>query len=129
MPDAAVKQAQGQLNVGGPLMDYSANGGKLELVGKDTADYKVKLTNSAGTDATFYINMKTYLIDMVVANVNVGGQAQETTVRFTDYRKTDGGPIMSFQQSRELPQYTLNITFKKVEINKEIDPAIFAMPK
>jgi hypothetical protein len=129
MPDEAVKQAQGQLYIGGPLMNYSDNGGKIELVGKDTADYKIHLTNTTGTDATFYINMKTYLIDMLVAKISQGGQDFETTVNFSDYRKTDGGPLMSFTQSRVLPQVTLNVNIKKVEINKEIDPAIFQMPK
>lgn len=129
LPDDAVKQSQGQLIVGGPLVNYSANGGKVELLGKDTADYKIKLTNAAGADATYFINMKTYLIDMVTVKLNMGGQEQETTVHYTDYRKTDGGPIMPFQQSRELPQITLNITNKKIDINKEIDPSIFDMPK
>ncbi|HVS97225.1 MAG TPA: hypothetical protein VHE54_12110 [Puia sp.] len=129
MPDEVVKQSQGQLNIGGPLLDYSANGGKIELLGKDTADYKIKLTNNAGTDATFYINMKTYMIDMIIAKLNMGGQEQETTIHFSDYRKVDNGPIMSFAQSRDLPQFTLNITQKKVEINKDIDPSIFDMPK
>ena len=53
----------------------------------------------------------------------------EMTQHFSDYRKTDGGLMMAFEQSRVLPQYTVNITNKKVEINKEIDPTIFDMPK
>ena len=129
LPDDAVKQSQGQLYIGGPLMSYSDNGGKIELVGKDTADYKIHLTNSVGADATFYINMKTYFVDMVVAKGKQGGQEFETTVRFSDYRKTDGGPMMAFAQERVLPQVTLEITTKKVDINKEIDPKIFEMPK
>lgn len=129
MTDDAVKQAQAQLHVGGPLMDYSANGGKIELIGKDTADYKIHLTNSVGTDVTFYINMKTFLVDMIVAKLNMGGQDVETTEHFSDYRKTDGGPLMAYSQTRELPQYTLNITHKKIDINQDIDPTIFDMPK
>ncbi len=129
LPDDAVKQSQGQLYIGGPLMAYSANGGKIELVGKDTADYKIHLTNSAGTDATFFINMKTYMIDMVIAKLSQGGQDLETTIHFSDYRKTDGGPVMAFTQSRELPQFTLTVNIKKVDVNKDIDPAIFDMPK
>lgn len=129
LPDEAVKQSQGTLYIGGPLMAYSAYGGKLELIGKDTADYKIHLTNSVGADQTYYINMKTYMIDMIVAKVSQGGQDFETTIHFSDYRKTDGGPLMAFTQSRELPQFTLNININKVEVNKDIDPAIFDMPK
>ena len=129
LPDEAVKQSQWQLYVGGPLMAYSDEGGKIELIGKDTADYKIHLTNSGGVDQTFYINMKTYLLDMTVLKSSQGGQDFEVTTTFSDYRKTDGGPLEAFTQVRVLPQYTLNITLKKVEVNKEIDPAIFEMPK
>lgn len=129
LPDEAVKQAQGQLVIGGPLMNYSANGGKIELVGKDTADYKIKLTNKDGIESTFLINMKTYLLDALVSKRSMGGQDMEVTIHFSDYRKTDGGPMMAFQQTTELPQYTVNTTFKKIEVNKEIDPTIFDMPK
>ena len=76
LPDDAVKQGQGQLIIGGPLMDYGANGGKIELVGKDTADYKIKLTTKDGNVVTFLINMKTYLIDAMVSNLSMGGQSK-----------------------------------------------------
>jgi hypothetical protein len=129
MPEEAVKQSQWQLYVGGLLMAYNDDGGKVELIGKDTADYKIHLTNNVGVDQTFYINMKTYLLDMTVIKSSQGGQDLEVTTNYSDYRKTDGGPLLAFTQVRVLPQYTLNITLKKVEVNKEIDPVIFEMPK
>jgi outer membrane lipoprotein-sorting protein len=130
LPAEAVKQSQGQLVIGGPLMNYSADGGKIELTGKDTADYKIHLTNGNGEDATYYINMKTYLIDMVEAKVNMGGQQITRVIHFSDYKKTDGGAVMPGTQAFDNPQGgTVTITNKKFEINKDIDPAIFDMPK
>jgi outer membrane lipoprotein-sorting protein len=128
MSDADVKSAQSQLSIV-PFANYADNGGKLELVGKDSADYQVKLTNANGFKAVYFINMKTYFIDK--ANVHISAQGQEVDVvgLFSDYRKVDNGLLIPFKIERDLPQYTLIITHQKVELNKEIDPAIFEMPK
>ena len=131
MPEEQTKSMKGQMNVGGPLYDYAAKGSKIELVpGKDAADsdYRIKLTAAAAT-TTFSINKKTYYIDKSVTSANMMGQDVEITVSFSDYRKIDGGYVLAFSQSIVNPQYTVNITHKKVEVNKPIDPAIFDMPK
>jgi outer membrane lipoprotein-sorting protein len=128
MSDADVKTAQTQLNIS-PLSNYAANGGKLELLGKDSADYKVKLTNANGYNATFYINMKTYFIDKEDVHITVQGQQVDATVLLSDYRKVDNGLLIPYKIERDMPQYTINLTHQKVEVNKEIDPAIFEMPK
>jgi hypothetical protein len=36
---------------------------------------------------------------------------------------------MPYSQQVVLPQITLNITNNKIDVNKEIDPAIFEKPK
>ncbi len=129
MPADAVKASQGQMNPAGALFNYAATGGKVELVGKDTADYKIKLTNTGGLNAIYYINMKTYYIDRVETTLTMAGQSVDLKIRFSDYRKTVVGFFLPYTMQRELPQYTLNITNKKVDINTTIDPTIFDMPK
>ena len=129
MPAEQVKSAQLNLGLGGPLMDYASKGSKVSLEGKDTADYKLKLVTKDGPEILYYINTKTYLIDKAINKSSMGGQDMETTAMFSDYRKTDAGIMMPYSQQVVLPQITLNITNKKVEVNKEIDPAIFEKPK
>jgi hypothetical protein len=129
IPDEQLKTMKGQINVGGPLYDYAAKGSKIEMAGQDSADYKIKMTTSAAVNVTFFINKKNYLIDKTVSTANIQGQDMETTVTFSDYRKIDGGYMLNFGQQVSLPMYTLNITHKKVEVNKPIDTAIFEMPK
>jgi len=129
MPEEQMKTMKGQINVGGPLYDYASKGNKIELIGQDTGDYKVKLTTPSAVSVTFFINKKTYLIDKTVSNANIQGQDMETTVTFSDYRKLDGGYLMNFYQEVTLPMYNLKITHKKVEVNKPIDPSIFEIPK
>lgn len=128
LSDADFKSAKHQLELT-PFANYTAAGGKVELVGKDTADYKIKLTNSEGFNATFYVNMKTYLVDKADVHISFQGQDIDATVLYSDYRKLDNGLLFPFKIERDMPQYSLNITTQKIDINKEIDPAIFEMPK
>jgi len=128
IPADQLKNYQLQLHVGGPLMDYAAKGYKAELTGKDSASYKIRLTTPDGIDMTYFIDQKTYLINKAVSKISMGGQEIETTAVFSDYRFTNGYSL-AYSQQVILPQVTLNITNKKVEMNKDIDPAMFEMPK
>ncbi|MDO6433069.1 hypothetical protein Q4E93_20845 [Flavitalea sp. BT771] len=129
IPADQLKNYQLQLNVGGPLMDYATKGYKAELIGKDSAAYKIRLTTTDGINIVYFVDQKTYLIDKAVNKVSMGGQDIETTAVFSDYKKTDAGYVVAYSQQVILPQVTLNIINKKVELNKEVDPAIFEMPK
>jgi hypothetical protein len=111
-----------------PLANYAAKGIKVELIGKDTADYKLQAT-TPGVTSTYYINMKTYLLDRQVSKISAGGQDIETTISFSDYRKTDAGYVIAYTSTLDLPQISLTITIKKVTVNGTVDPAIFTMPK
>ena len=131
MTDEQVKTGQAQLQIGGPLYNYAAKGYKVELIGKDTAnggEYKLKLTG-AGLEATYYINAKTWLLDKEVDKVSAQGQEVELTITYSDYKKTDAGFVVYGARQITAPQYTVNFTNKKIEVNKTIDPAIFEMPK
>jgi len=132
-PADQVKASQSQLDVGGPLLNYAAKGHKVELLGKDSANggsYKLKLTTKEGTEITYLIDPNTYYITKTVVKANVNGQDVETTMAFSKHTKTDYGYVVPFATELTLPQgFTLNITNKKVEINKDIDMTLFNMPK
>jgi hypothetical protein len=128
LPDDQVKQSAGRLNIV-PLLGWSTNGGKLELQGKDTADYKIHLTNTVGTDVVYYINQKTYLLDKSDITANANGQTAVITMHYGDYRKTDAGLLVAYSWVQDLPQMSLTFTTKSVDINKPVDPTFFDMPK
>jgi len=129
IPSDQLKSSQMNLSLGGPLMDYAAKGFKVTFEGKDDKDYKVKLTTKDGVEIIYYINNNTYFIDKAVNKLSINGQDIETTAIFSDYKKTDAGLVMPYSQEVVLPQTTFNITNKKIEVNKDIDPAIFEKPK
>jgi hypothetical protein len=133
MPAAQVKLGQLSLDPQGPLFNYTAKGSKAELLGKEdfkgNSVYKIKLTTASGIDVLFYISDSSYYIQKNVAKMNADGQDIDIVTSFSDYRKTAEGFIMPYSSELELPGLSIAFTNKKIEVNKEIDPAIFDMPK
>jgi hypothetical protein len=130
MPDDQYKARKGDIYVGGQLYDYAAKGSKVELFGKDGDAYKIKLTTKDNVEATYVIDPKTFLVTSVMTKGDMQGQQVDVTTKLSDYRKTDVGYLVPYAMDIDLGgQFSLTITIKKVEVNKTIDPAIFAMPK
>lgn len=134
MPADLVNMQKGQLDAGGPLFNYAAKGSSVELQGRDTINgvkaYKLKLKSKDGVEGTFWIDPTTYYILKSSSKASVGGQDIETSVAFSNYKKTDYGIVVPYSTEITLPQgFTLTINNKKVDVNKDIDPKIFDMPK
>jgi hypothetical protein len=130
MPDDVYNTGKAQINVGGPLYDYAAKGSKVELLGKDGSAFKIKLTSKENIDAVYLIDSTSYLVTSVVSKGKMQDQDVDITTKLSDYRKTDLGYVIPYAIDLDIGgQFTLTIAVKKVELNKTIDPAIFAMPK
>jgi hypothetical protein len=130
MPDDIYNTGKGQINVGGPLYDYAAKGSKIELFGKDGNAYKIKLTSKENVETVYLIDSTSFLVTTVRTKGKMQDQDVDITTKFSDYRKTDLGYLIPYAIDVDLGgQFTLTVTVKKVELNKTIDPAVFAMPK
>jgi hypothetical protein len=133
MPEDQVKASQMQLHIEGPLVDYAAKGYKVELMGTEDVNgssaYKLKVTTEDSVEISVFIDTATYYAVKAVSKASINGQDLETAAVFSNFQKTDYGLVVSFARQITLPQGTITITDKKVEINKPIDPAIFEMPK
>ncbi len=133
IPADQIKSAQSHLDIGGPLLDYAAKGNKVELVGKENVNgapaNRIKVTTRDDVQMTVFVDSASSYIVKLVTSMSMGGQQTETTIEFSNYKKTDFGFVYPYSQQLTLPQVTLNITHSKVEVNKPIDPSIFDMPK
>lgn len=130
MPDDLYQAGKNQIYVGGELHDYTANGNKLELLGKDANTYTVKFTTKEGIESTYVFDAATYLIKSITRKGKFQDQDVNITTSLTDYRKTDVGLMVPYAISVDFGgQFSLSITVNKVEVNKFVDPAICAMPK
>jgi len=133
MPESQVKLGSLQLDPAGPLFNYAAKGSKIELLGKEKLNngsaYKIKLVTAAGAEAMLYISDSSYYIIKNVVKMTANGQEFEISTDLSDYRKTADGYVMPFSFDTTVPGLSFSISIKKVEVNKQIDPAIFDMPK
>ena len=133
MPPAQVKMGQIQMAAGGPLLDYSSRGYKLELQGRDKVNgasvFKILLTTGDGLPVNYYISDSSYLILKESVKMNANGQDFEITWVKSDYRKTPYGFILPYSTELSFPGVSINFSVKKIEVNKDFDAAIFEMPK
>jgi autonomous glycyl radical cofactor GrcA len=130
MPDDLYNAGKAQIYVGGALYDYAAKGEKVELMGKEGTAYKIKVTSKENVESIYLIDSTSYLITSMTMKGKM--QDQEVTIvsKFSDYRKTDLGYTIPYAVDLDIGgQFNLTIAVKKVELNKTIDPAVFAMPK
>ena len=130
MPDEQYNAGKGGIYVGGLLYDYAAKGSIIALASQDDKTYTIKLTTKEKQDYSFVIDAKTFLVSTMITTAQMQGQPVTLTTSYSDYRKTDTGFVVPYSMAMDFGgQFQLSITANKVELNKTIDPAIFAMPK
>ncbi len=116
-----------------PLFNYADHGAKVELQGQEKVDsvnaYKIKYTNKDSGIVTYYISPVTYYIIESVKVGEVQGQETNITISYSDYRKTDFGIYVAYAVNIDMGQFALKSNVDKVDINKDVNPSIFEMPK
>ena len=128
MSDEFYKAGKNQIFVGGALTDYAAKGNKVEFIGKEGNNYKLKVTGG-GIETFYFIDTQTNLVSKTTQKADVMGQSVEIVVTFSDYKKTDFGIVVPYTRSTDLGGFGLEAKVTKVEVNKEIDPKTFEMSK
>ena len=132
-PADQYKFAEDQIYLPDPLFNYADHGASVELLGQEKVDsvnaYKIKYTNKDSGVCTYYINPSTYFIIQAVRQGNVQGQQTTFNITYSDYKKTDFGLYLPFSINIDMGQFALKTTVNKVDINKDIDPSVFEMPK
>lgn len=127
LPDDAYKAGRDQIYVGGAIVDYAALGNKVELVGKEDNNYKLKVTNGAA-ETFYFIDATTYYLNKTSQKGDMMGQSVEIVTTYSDYKKTDFGIVLPYTKAIDFGGFALSYKRTKVEVNKEIDPKIFDMP-
>ena len=130
LPEEAIKQGQGRLDPFGPLFDYAAKGNKVELVGKEAGAYKLKVTNAVSGETLVYIDSATNYMTKLIINSQFMGQSMDVISTFSDFKKGDLDIVFPYTTVLSYGgQFEITNKVNKIEINKTIDPAVFAMPK
>ena len=128
MPDEIYKAGKSQIYVGGALLDYAAKGNTVALVGKEDNNYKIKVTNGT-SESNYFIDPTTYYLVKMVTKGEMMGQPIEVVTTLSDHKKTDFGIVLPYARTIDLGNFALSGKVNKIEVNKEIDPKIFDLPK
>jgi hypothetical protein len=133
LADEEFKGFADEIYVPDVLVNYAANGGKVELAGQeklgDINAYKLKYTNKYGVETDYYIDPATWYVIQATTTGNAMGQQVTVTTSLSNYQKTDFGVYMPYTIHLDMGQFALDVTTQKVEVNKDIDPKIFEMSK
>ncbi len=113
-----------------PEMAYLGDGyemsvGGVEEVNGEMCD-KVTVTKS-GDDKSSTVSFEKYtgLKVKAITPVEMGGQSATNIAEYSDYREVDGFMVPYVQKVSGATPVPLSLTVKSVEINSDLDPAVF----
>ena len=132
MESGLVKKGQSSLMVGGELANYKALGYADSLAGRETINgvntYKIQLSQP-GVSTMYYIDPTTYYVVKTDSKVSVNGADVSSSTTYSNYKKTDVGYVVATTLGVTNMGYDVTINYTKIDVNKDVDPKIFAMPK
>jgi hypothetical protein len=137
------KSLRPEIDPGGPLVDYSAKGNKIELAGKDTVGgqpcFKLKVSFPSGGSITYSIDARTgYILRAAHFGGNVlgtilpgsgsaGHPDGEVVTDYGDYKAIPGGYV--FPHTIVLSPYGATVKITKIEVNATINVEALGRPK
>ncbi len=118
-----------EIFIGGSLFSYKSNDANVQYAGMENIDgkpaKKIVFTKDS-VSTTYYIDSATNYVDEKI----VSASGQTTTVKYSNYKQTDAGVLMAYNEELTIPQgMTINYTINKIDFNKPVDTSVFAMPK
>ena len=122
------KKDQDELDATDDLLDYASKGTTVEYLGTDDVEgtecYKLKLTMKSGKEKTAYISTEDNMLVKTSEKVTANGQEQEASVMYSNYKEVNGIKFAFAINSPFGP-----IDFDSIEINTEVDDALFQPSK
>ncbi len=121
-------------NLVGPLVDYQAQGNRIEYLGHDSIDgddvHRIKVTLKNGDLYYYYLDPETFLEVRVEKVQFVHGTVHESVTECGSYKLVDGVymPFTVETGSKQNPEQRAKITWEKIEPNVAMDAAQFQMP-
>lgn len=128
-----LKSLQLDADIDGPLVDYKAKGNTVEYLGVEDVDgtdaHKIKVTLKNGNVRTIYLDPDYFLEIRWIDQTRIRGAENEQQTDLGNYEQVNG---VYFPYSIEVGEKgqpaDQKITFEKVEVNVDLDDAIFHFP-
>lgn len=128
-----VKSLQLEADIDGPLIDYKGKGHTVEYLGNEDVDgtdaHKLKVTLKNGNVRYVYLDPDYYLEIRWLDQTRIRGSQQEQEADLGNYEKVDGVFFpFSMEAGAKGGPKNQKITIEKVEINPDLDDALFHFP-
>lgn len=109
--------------IAGPLLDYKAQGSKVEYLGTEDIDgtdaHKLRVTFKNGDSQVLYLDPDQFLEIRIVTHHMIRGQERVQSTDVGEYEKVDG-VYFPFEVGRS--------QIESIELNKPVDAAKFPFP-
>jgi hypothetical protein len=133
-PEADAAGGADQRDIEGPLVDWRKKGHVVELAGRESiagAEVdKLKVVLRGGVVRYDYVDVASHMVVRSDVPRLVRGHRVELQNIFSDFRKVSGivFPHLIEIHVKDRPQI-LTIVVERIELNPELDPASFQMPR
>lgn len=132
MSETQYNASKDEIFVGSPFTVWSEKGYKAELLGNEAVGsvnaVKVKLTAPNNNSGVYFFDPETGYMLKSVYQADMQGQMVENVATYSDYRQVDGYTLPYKTTINMGGMFELANEVIKVEVNKPVDPAIFAKP-
>ncbi|HET9031752.1 MAG TPA: hypothetical protein VFN25_02485 [Dokdonella sp.] len=133
MTDDDARGLADDANIAGPLINYKAQGNRIEYQGTEDVDgteaHKLKVTLKNGDVQTVYLDPDYFIEIRTVSQRKVRGTEVEDTSDFGDYELVDGVYFpFSITTHTKGQSGQQQITIEKAEANADVEDALFAFP-
>lgn len=133
-PEADAAGGADQRDVEGPLVDWRQKGHVVELAGRESIagaqTDKLKVVLRGGVVRYDYVDVASHMVVRSDVSRLVRGHRVELQSTFSGFRKVSGivFPHHIEIHIKDRPQI-LNIVVERIELNPQLDPASFRMPR
>lgn len=133
-PEADAAGGADQRDIEGPLVDWQKKGHVVELAGRETIagaeTDKLKVTLRDGVVRHDYVDVKSHMVVRSDVSRLIRGHRVELQTTFSDFQEVSGVvfPHLIEMRAKDRPQ-VLKVVVEKIELNPELDPASFSMPR
>ena len=133
MGEEELREMQEDANFAGPLVDYEAQGNRIEYLGKDLLDgddvYRLKVTLKNGDIYYYDLDPETALEVRIEKVQYLHGSVKESVIECGSYKLVAGVYMpFTYEVGTKREPASSKITYQKIEPNVPMDPAEFKMP-
>jgi len=134
MPEDLEKRLRRQLDIEGPLIDWSAKGHLLEVLeageslGRDA--YRIKMTRDDGTVETYHFDAETFRLFLVEGTTTLQGTEVESETLMSNFNMVGDGLMLAHTIESRIKGRPGGqvIKVETVEIGLDVSAVQFAMP-